>query len=117
MSSQHSQGFSLLELMVVVAIIAILSAIALPAYSEFTNRGHVKACLQEAGVYVRARNAGVVGDVALPLPTYTPSSCASGSNLAPISSNELTGTATFTARDSASTQIGCTWENTRCSVN
>ena len=43
------RGFSLLELLIVVAVMALLSAIAMPAYERFTERARVGQAVSDIG--------------------------------------------------------------------
>jgi prepilin-type N-terminal cleavage/methylation domain-containing protein len=45
---KYEKGFSLIEFMITLAIVAILAAIAIPAYQDFTRKAHIKEMLQAA---------------------------------------------------------------------
>jgi type IV pilus assembly protein PilA len=87
----RNQGFTLIELMVVVVIIGVLAAVALPAYQGYAASAANSACLGEAKAYtsdvqVRLHNSQVPVD---PLPK----ACSLYANAGPA----LTLAGTFTA--------------------
>lgn len=83
-ANKFTRGFTLIELMVVVAIIAVLATIGIPIYKDYTVKSNVVATLAEAGSYKTAVGVCFAENGAL-------DNCDAGTSPVPSAASRVTG--------------------------
>lgn len=125
------KGFTLIELMIVIAIVAILATIAIPSYQNYTKKAAVSELLQasapyradvELCVYNKGKTTGCDGgengiqaNITTPKGKYVKSISVTNGEITVSGTGSLEGI-NYTLKASGNAQSGVTW-SANCGTN
>jgi type IV pilus assembly protein PilA len=110
---RHSKGFTLVELMVVIVIVGILSAVALPKFLGVKDKAKLNTQINEAAGLAKECAAAIISEGPYPSTPTTPNVTIAGGNAGTCTPPDATSTTVAEVKYTI-TQAAKGTENAKC---